>query len=227
MLTAHSHSLGHAAEHNVSIIFYFILYSVFITVIFFYIFEMTVHLLVFSYFPSVPSSPGWTPSILLAARRWRTRSDTSSNPCAQHALQHRAAGWVIVRENVTDPVGPEGRGGTGAHSVGLLTPGRESAPLTECGTYAPHSLWLWDVCAGKWQKESVLVCVCCLLCYIIEKGNLICSSKDYKCKNRHINLTKWKEFCPAGDTLIKGCANVRVHAGQHPRCLYYSGGEGC
>lgn len=36
---------------------------------------------------------------------------------------------------------------TGANTVSLLTQRRESSPPAECGTYATHSLWLWNVCA--------------------------------------------------------------------------------
>lgn len=52
--------------------------------------------------------------------------------------------------------------GTGADTVSLLTLGRELAPPTECGTYATHSLWLWDVCAGTHTCEVIIgsACVC-------------------------------------------------------------------
>lgn len=65
--------------------------------------------------------------------------------------------------NVTVPSGEEW--GTGADTVSLLTLGRELAPPMKCGTYATHSLWQWDVCAGmhtcEEEKGCVSVCVFC------------------------------------------------------------------
>lgn len=81
----------------------------------------------------------------VAARRWQIRSGLCADPCTQHAVRHRAVGRVRV-SGCDLPSGVEW--GTGADTVSLLTLGRELAPPTECGTYATHSLWLWDVCAG-------------------------------------------------------------------------------
>lgn len=117
---------------------------------------------IFLHFNSILPFPGYMLHTLLyiAARRWQICHGLCSDPYAQHALQHRAVGWVCVSE-CDLPSGVVW--GTGADTVSLLTLGRELAPPTECGTYASHSLWLWDVCAGmhtcKMRKYGVCVCV--------------------------------------------------------------------
>lgn len=93
-----------------------------------------------------------------AASRWQICCDLRTDPYTQHALQHRAVGWLCVSE-CDLPSGVEW--GTGANTVSLLT----LASPAECGTYATHSLWLWDVCAGihtslKWEMAVCVSVIC-------------------------------------------------------------------
>ena len=128
--------------------------------------KLTVHLTFFFFFFTSPfcSFISWLYAVYtVAASRWQICSGLCGDPYAQHALQHRAVGRGSVSE-CDLPSGVEWR--TGADTVSLLTLGREPAPPMECGTYATHSLWLWDVCAGMHtydvRKGSLCVSTVCV-----------------------------------------------------------------